>query len=69
MTRKELQHVKEAYRTTAKECQNNENPCAAIVGICKDIATEDRFGHHERGQRLWAFFQALEEESSAKTRQ
>ena len=33
-----------------------------IVYFCDTLAHEMCYNHHERGQRLWAFFQAPEEE-------
>lgn len=66
MTRKELQKTKESYRNAAKECIASDKPYAAITGICSAIALEPCYNHHERGQRLWAFFSALEEENHGK---
>lgn len=60
MTRKELLEVKESYKDLARSC-TGEYRCAEIVGVCRSIAREMCYTHHERGQRLWAFFQALEE--------
>lgn len=61
MTKKELQQTVDQYKTLATDLLANQNPYAAIVGVCGAIATEPCYNHHERGQRLWAFFQALEE--------
>lgn len=61
MTRKELAEVKENYKELARSCLTSDNPCAQIVGVCKGISLEACYNHHERGQRLWAFFNALEE--------
>ena len=61
MTRKELREVQESYRDLAKSCLASEYRYTEIAGICRHLATEMSYNHHERGQRLWAFFQALEE--------
>lgn len=63
MTRKELQQIQESYREIAQECAASDKPYARIVGICNAIAVEPCYNHHERGQRLWAFFKALEKVS------
>lgn len=63
MTRKELPEVKESYRVLARECASSDAPYTMITGICGGIAQEECCNHHERGQRLRAFFQALKEES------
>lgn len=63
MTRKELQEVAESYRSVAISCLNSDTPYQQIVGICGGIATEMCYNHHERGQRIWAFFKAIEEVS------
>ena len=62
MTRKELQEVRESYRDLARECLRSDSPCAILTGVCRSIANEPCYNHHERGQRLWAFFQALDDE-------
>lgn len=62
MRRKELQEIKESYRAIAQEIIHSEDAYPVIAGICKTIALEPCYNHHERGQRLWAFFAALEEE-------
>lgn len=62
MTRKELREVRESYRSLAQECLKSDTPCAIITGVCRSLANEPRYNHHERGQRLWAFFQALDDE-------
>lgn len=61
MTRKELLEVKEQYKELARECLTSDTPYPQIVGICSNIANEENYNHHERGQHLWAFFQALKE--------
>ena len=61
MTRKELREIQESYKDLAASCLNSSYSKAEIVGICKQLATETSYNHHERGQRLWAFFQALED--------
>ena len=63
MTRKELQETVEWYRPIAKSCRDLKYRDAKIADVCYDIATEACYNHHERGQRLWAFFQALEKET------
>lgn len=65
MTRKELQEIKESYRKTAQEILDSDYPYAEITGVCRNIALEMCYNHHERGQRIWAFFTALEEEKGA----
>lgn len=62
MTRKELRAVQESYRILARECLKSEATYAQITGVCRSLANEMCYNHHERGQRLWAFFQALEQE-------
>lgn len=65
MTVKELREVREGfYRDRAQECLASEDPCGSIVGVCHAIALEPCYGHHERGQRLWAFFRALKDEGA-----
>lgn len=61
MTRKELLETKESYKDLARECTASEAQSAMIAGICGSIAREGCYNHHERGQHLWAFFQALKE--------
>ena len=61
MTAKELLQVRLQYKELARECQQSETPYSSIVGVCGAIATEMCYNHHERGQRIWAFFSALEE--------
>lgn len=63
MTRKELQEIVKSYRRLAISCLNSELPYQQIVGICEAIATEMCYNHHEGGQRIWAFFKAIEEVS------
>ena len=62
MTRKELREVQESYRSLAQECLKSDTPYAFITGVCRNLANEACYNHHERGQRLWAFFQALDDE-------
>ena len=69
MTRKELQKVKESYKELAQSVLASDSPYAQIVGVCGEIALEECYNHHERGQRIWAFFTALEEEGKACTKQ
>ena len=62
MTRKELQEVKQEYRKQIKTVlKSNTDVPNYIVGFCLDLADEMCYNHHERGQRLWAFSQALKE--------
>ena len=61
MTRKELQETRESYRDLAAACLETGNPYAMVTGVCKKLANEMCYNHHERGQRLWAFFQALKD--------
>ena len=61
MTAKELLQVQLQYKDLARECLQSEAPCDSIVSVCGGIATEMCYNHHERGQRIWAFFSALEE--------
>ena len=61
MTRKELQEIRESYRELAAYCMETSNPYATVTGVCKNIANEMCYNHHERGQRLWAFFQAIKD--------
>lgn len=62
MTKKELRAVQESYRVLARSCLTSDAPYAQITGVCQSLANEMYYNHHERGQRLWAFFQALEQE-------
>ena len=64
MTRKELRNIQESYRELARECLTSGAAYAQITGVCRSLANEMYYNHHERGQRLWAFFQALAEEES-----
>ena len=64
MTRKELHEVQESYRSLAKDILSSSMPGAQIAGVCRNLANEACYNHHERGQRLWAFFQALKEEEA-----
>lgn len=62
MTRKELQEVKQEYQKQIKTVlKSNTDVPNYIVGFCLDLADEMCYNHHERGQRLWAFSQALKE--------
>ena len=62
MTKKELRAIQESYRVLARSCLTSDAPYAQITGVCRSLANEMCYNHHERGQRLWAFFQALEQE-------
>lgn len=62
MTKKELQEVKTEYRKQIKSVLlSTQDKPNWIVGFCLDLAEEMCYNHHERGQRLWAFSQALKE--------
>lgn len=61
MTTKELGATALGYRELARECLTSDAPYAMIVGVCGGIAKEPCYNHHERGQRLWAFFKALDD--------
>lgn len=61
MTTKELAAAALGYCELARECNASDDPYAMITGICRAIAQEPCYNHHERGQRLWAFFWALDE--------
>ena len=66
MTRKELQDTKLRYQRTARAIIHAEDAHTKIAAVCKDIALEPCYNHHERGQRIWAFFTALEEATLEK---
>ena len=66
MTKKELRAVQESYRVLARSCLRSDAPYAQITGVCRSLANEMCYNHHERGQRLWAFFQALEQEMESE---
>ena len=62
MTRKELREVQEEYRRQIKAMMESpQDTHNWIVGFCLGLADEMCYNHHERGQRLWAFSQALKE--------
>lgn len=61
MTKKELLKTKEQYKKWALVCSKSDAKDQLIAHTCKDLANETCYTHHERGQRLWAFFQALKE--------
>lgn len=62
MTRKELQEVKEEYRRIIKAMMESPQDSPNwIASFCLGLADETCYSHHERGQRLWAFSQALKE--------
>lgn len=58
MTRKELQDVQKSYKEMLLKSPDD---IMVRYGIIKYLAGETCYTHHERGQRLWAFFQALKE--------
>lgn len=62
MTRKELQEVKKDYSRQIKAVlESPQDMTNWITGFCLTLADEMCYNHHERGQRLWAFSQALKE--------
>ena len=62
MTRKELQKVKTEYQEMIKAVLNSTQDIPNwIMSFCLNLADEMCYNHHERGQRLWAFSQALKE--------
>lgn len=62
MTRKELQEVKTEYRKMIRAVlDSTQDTPNWIIGFCLNLADEMCYNHHERGQRLWAFSQALKE--------
>ena len=62
MTRKELREVKAEYRKMIRAVLDSKQDTSNwIVGFCLDLADEMCYNHHERGQRLWTFSQALKE--------
>lgn len=60
MTRKELLQTVDYYIEPARKCLAAAAPDAEILKICGRIALERCYNHHEQGQRIWAFFAALE---------
>lgn len=58
MTRKELQDVQKSYKEMLLK---RPNDIMIRYGMIQYLAEEMCYTHHERGQRLWAFFQALKE--------
>lgn len=62
MTRKELQEVKTEYRKMIRAVlDSTQDTPNWIIDFCLNLADEMCYNHHERGQRLWAFSQALKE--------
>ena len=62
MTRKELQEVKTEYQEMIKAVLNSTQDITNwTMSFCLYLADEMCYNHHERGQRLWAFSQALKE--------
>lgn len=62
MTKKELQKVKTEYQEMIKAVLNSTQDITNwIMSYCLNLADEMCYNHHERGQRLWAFSQALKE--------
>ncbi len=64
MTRKELLETKEWYKEQIKK-RNEEweekDLCLRIASMTIALADETCYNHYERGQRLWAYVQALRE--------
>lgn len=60
MTRKELVSLRERDKEFVSELLTCDSP-HVILGALKSIALEPRYYHHERGQRVWSLFTALEE--------
>lgn len=62
MTRKELSEVKQDYKAQIRSILTaNTDITIWITAFCMSLAEEPCYNHHERGQRLWAFAQALNE--------
>lgn len=62
MTVKELAEVKRCYKARIQKIQEEgENLMTYSYGFAAQLSTEMCYNHHKRGQRLWAFFQALQE--------
>ena len=62
MTRKELQKEKTEYQEMIKAVLNSTQDITNwTMSFCLNLADEMCYNHHERGQRLWAFSQALKE--------
>lgn len=64
MTIKEFRELRVSYRKEVRECLDSEYSYACIVGICRNIAFNDCYNNHERGQRFRAFFEALKDEGA-----
>lgn len=61
MTKKDFEAAVLAYHDLARECIAVDNSSALIVGVCGGIAQEECYTDLMRGQRLRAFFQALDD--------
>lgn len=64
MTRKKLLEAKEEYKEQIKkrcEVWDNNDLYLRIASMSIALADEMCYDHHERGQRLWAYVQALRE--------
>ena len=60
MTRKELVEVTAQYEDIIKkELAKGTDIKAFALGICSCLSDAMCYNHHERGQRLWAFFEAM----------
>lgn len=60
MTRKELVEVTAQYEEKIKEeLAKGTDMEAFAIGFCTWLSDEMCYNHHERGQRLWAFFEAI----------
>lgn len=67
MTRKELQEVRKDYSRQIKAVlESRQDMTSWIAAFCLGLADEMCYNHHERGQRLWAFSQALKEAEEAR---
>ena len=42
-----------------KELAEGTDIKAFALGVCSYLSDEMCYNHHERGQRLWAFFEAM----------
>ncbi len=64
MTKKELLETKEWYKRQIEKDfarWGNNDLYLRITAQCITLADEACYNHHERGQRLWAYVQALRE--------
>lgn len=62
MTLKQLAQVKADYEAEIRAAvEANIDINGYLAQFCLSLGTEMCYNHHERGQRLWAFSQALKE--------